>query len=109
MGNKIPPEYGASNQILTRYSGSNMVNNNKYLLPCNMNLKHSSRKYFCVKLVSIIYFFKISVSRNVYSLQKYKKKIHVPEIKRVCIDAYECVAIVFLGMLLLHQHSVLQI
>jgi hypothetical protein len=47
MGNKSPPGYSASGQILTGYSARVTVNNEKCLHPCNMGLKYSSKQYFC--------------------------------------------------------------
>jgi hypothetical protein len=45
MGNNNPLGYNASSQILTGYSASDTVNNEKCLHPCNMDLKYSSKKY----------------------------------------------------------------
>jgi len=47
MGNNNPPGYNATSQILTGYSASDTVTNEKCLHPCNMDLKYSSRKYLC--------------------------------------------------------------
>jgi len=45
LGNNNPTGYSASSQILTGYSASDPVNNEKCLHPCNMDLKFSSKKY----------------------------------------------------------------
>lgn len=47
MGNNNPPRYSASSQILTGYPASDTVNNERYLHPCNMGFKYSSKKNLC--------------------------------------------------------------
>jgi len=45
VGNNNPPGYNPSSQILTGYSASDTVNNEKCLHLCNMDLKYSTKKY----------------------------------------------------------------